>query len=134
MKNIDFEKLLRYLMIFAILVFLTLLSIVNFFPDFAYDFYDLNPGSEHGQNNFITYPSAFYLFSIYICFRYLGSNDLKYIDTLIIFCILIAFMRTVGIITSGLYITPFTILAFIPEYIGGPILIYLKKMVERQSN
>lgn len=114
MKNIDFEKMLRYLMIFAILVFLTLLSIVNFFPDFAYDFYDLNPGSEHGQNNFITYPSAFYLFSIYICFRYLGSNDLKYIDTLIIFCILIAFMRTVGIITSGLYITPFTILAFIP--------------------
>ena len=30
--------------------------------------------------------------------------------------------------------TPFTILAFIPEYLGGPILIYIKKMVERQSN
>ena len=133
MKNLDYSKLLRYFMIFGILVFLVLIIIVNFFPNFAYDFYDISPGAQHGQNNFITYPSVLYLFCIYICFNFLGSNDIKNIDTLIVICLLLAFMRTIGILTSGFFLTPFTILAFIPEYFGAPVLIFLKKMIEKHS-
>ena len=64
MKNLDYEKVLRFIMIFAIVGISVLVVVVNFIPDFAYDFYDLYPGTEHGQSNFITYPSVLYLFAI----------------------------------------------------------------------
>ena len=78
MKNLDYEKILRFFMIFAIIGISILVVVINFFPNFAYEFYDLYPGTEHGQSNFITYPSVLYLFAIYNCFMFLGSNDLKY--------------------------------------------------------
>ena len=82
MKSLDYEKILRFIMIFAIVGISVLVVVVNFMPAFAYDFYDLYPGTEHGRSNFITYPSVLYLFAIYNCFMYLGSNDLKYIDSI----------------------------------------------------
>jgi hypothetical protein len=107
MKNIDYNKFLRFFMIFAIVGLAALFIIVNFSRTFAYEFYDLFPGMNHGSSNFITYPSVLYLYAIYICFMYLGSNDLKYIDTFIILSIFISTMRIISIIADGLSVTPF---------------------------
>lgn len=120
-------------MIFAIVGISALFVVVNFMPAFAYDFYDLYPGTEHGRSNFITYPSVLYLFAIYNCFMYLGSNDLKYIDIFILLSILMSIMRIISIFTNGLHVTPFTVLAYPPELLGAPVLFFIKKMIQKQS-
>ena len=133
MKSLDYEKILRFIMIFAIVGISVLVVVVNFMPGFAYDFYDLYPGTEHGRSNFITYPSVLYLFAIYNCFMYLGSNDLKYIDIFILLSILMSIMRIISIVTNGLHVTPFTVLAYPPELLGAPALFFIKKMIQKQS-
>ena len=133
MKNIDYNKLLRFFMIFAIVGLAALFIIVNFSRTFAYEFYDLFPGMNHGSSNFITYPSVLYLFAIYICFMYLGSNDLKYIDTFIVLSIFISTMRIISIIADGLSVTPFTVLAYPPEFLAAPVLFFTKKMIQKQT-
>ena len=120
-------------MIFATVGISVLVVVVNFMPAFAYDFYDLYPGTEHGRSNFITYPSVLYLFAIYNCFMYLGSNDLKYIDIFILLSILMSIMRIISIFTNGLHVTPFTVLAYPPELLGAPVLFFIKKMIQKQS-
>jgi len=133
MKNIDYNKFLRFFMIFAIVGLASLFIIVNFSRTFAYEFYDLFPGMNHGSSNFITYPSVLYLYAIYICFMYLGSNDLKYIDTFIVLSIFISTMRIISIIVDGLSVTPFTVLAYPPEFLSAPVLFFIKKMIQKQS-
>ena len=133
MKSLDYEKILRFIMIFAIVGISVLVVVVNFMPAFAYDFYDLYPGTEHGRSNFITYPSVLYLFAIYNCFMYLGSNDLKYIDIFILLSILMSIMRIISIFTNGLHVTSFTVLAYPPELLGAPVLFFIKKMIQKQS-
>ena len=132
MKSLDYEKILRFIMIFAIVGISVLVVVVNFMPAFAYDFYDLYPGTEHGRSNFITYPSVLYLFAIYNCFMYLGSNDLKYIDIFILLSILMSIMRIISIFTNGLHVTPFTVLAYPPELLGAPVLFFIKKMIQKK--
>ena len=132
MNKFDYTKLLRFIMIFAILGLSVLFFIVNFTDTFAYEFYNLYPGTDHGNSNFITYPSVLYLYAIYVSFMYLGSNDLKHIDTFIVLSIFISIMRTISIITDGLSVTLFTVLAYPPEFLGAPILFYIKKMIQKQ--
>ena len=133
MKNLDYEKILRFFMIFAIIGISILVVAINFFPNFAYEFYDLYPGTEHGQSNFITYPSVLYLFAIYNCFMFLGSNDLKYIDIFILLSILMSIMRVISIITNGFHITPFTVLAYPPEFLAAPVLFFIKTMLQKKT-
>ena len=133
MKNLDYEKILRFFMIFAIISISILVVVINFFPNFAYEFYDLYPGTEHGQSNFITYPSVLYLFAIYNCFMFLGSNDLKYIDIFILLSILMSIMRIISIITNGFHITPFTVLAYPPEFLAAPVLFFIKTMLQKKT-
>ena len=120
-------------MIFAILGLSSLFFIVNFTDSFAYEFYNLFPGSEHGNSNFITYTSVLYLYAIYVSFMYLGSDDLKHVDTFIVLSIFISVMRIISIITDGLSVTLFTILAYPPEFLGAPVLFYIKKMIQKQT-
>ena len=120
-------------MIFAIIGISILVVVINFFPNFAYEFYDLYPGTEHGQSNFITYPSVLYLFAIYNCFMFLGSNDLKYIDIFILLSILMSIMRIISIITNGFHITLFTILAYPPEFLAAPVLFFIKTMLQKKT-
>ena len=133
MNNLDYEKILRFIMIFAIIGLSVLLVVINFIPNFAYDFYDLYPGTQHGHSNFITYPSVLYLFAIYNCFMYLGSNDLKYIDIFILLSILMSIMRIISIITNGFHITPLTVLAYPPEFLGAPVLFFIKTMLQKKT-
>ena len=133
MKNLDYEKILRFFITFAIIGISILVVVINFFPNFAYEFYDLYPGTEHGESNFITYPSVLYLFAIYNCFMFLGSNDLKYIDIFILLSILMSIMRIISIITNGFHITPFTILAYPPEFLAAPVLFFIKTMLQKKT-
>jgi hypothetical protein len=64
---------------------------------------------------------------------YLGSNDLKYIDTFIVLSIFISTMRIISIIADGLSITAFTVLAYPPEFLAAPVLFFIKKMIQKQS-
>tara|TARA_B100001996_G_C18210247_1_gene419598 strand:+ start:165 stop:524 length:360 start_codon:yes stop_codon:yes gene_type:complete len=117
-----------------ILFLIGLLVLINFFNDFAFDFYDLFPGESHGFNNFITYPSVIYLLTIVYGFKYLSSNDLQNINNLIIIFLLFGTIRTYGIIVNGLKVTLFVIMAYPAEFLGAPLFYYLKKKVENTNN
>ena len=130
----DYSKLLRFLIIFMIIALIGLLVLVNFFSKVAFEFYDIYPGEIHGFINFITYPSILYLFTIVLGFKYLGTNNLEHINTLIIIFILFAVMRTYGLLVDGLNISLFVIMAYPAEYLGAPVFYFLKKKIENSNN
>ena len=130
----DYSKLLRFLIIFMIIALIGLLVLVNFFSEVAFEFYDIYPGEIHGFINFITYPSILYLFTIVLGFKYLGTNNLEHINTLIIIFILFAVMRTYGLLVDGLNISLFVIMAYPAEYLGAPVFYFLKKKIENSNN
>ena len=115
-------------MIPGIIFFIGLFIFVNFF-DYAKTFYDLIPGEIIGDVNFSTYPGAVYIFFIYLLFQYVKTKNLKYIDIAIMFLSCFIFARTFSIIFNGLSYSLFIPIALIPEYIGLPILIYIRKRV-----
>ena len=130
----DYSKILRFLIIFMIILLTGLLVLVNFLSELAFEFYDIFPGENHGFINFITYPSILYLFTIILGFKYLGTNNLEHINTLIIIFILFAFMRTYGILVDGLKISLFVIMAYPAEYLGAPIFYFVKKKIDNSNN
>ena len=129
----DYSKLLRFLIIFMIIALIGLLVLVNFFSEVAFEFYDIYPGEIHGFINFVTYPSILYLFTIVLGFKYLGTNNLEHINTLIIIFTLFAVMRTYGLLVDGLNISLFVIMAYPAEFLGAPVLYFLKKKIENSN-
>ena len=123
-----FKELIRLSMIPGIIFFIGLFIFVNFF-DYAKTFYDLNPGDLVGEVNFSTYPGAVYIFFIYLLFQYIRTKNLKYIDISIMFLSCFVFARTFSIIFNGLSYSIFIPVALIPEYIGLPVLIYVRKKI-----
>ena len=130
----DYSKLLRFLIIFMIIALIGLLVLVNFFSDVAFEFYDIYPGEIHGFINFVTYPSILYLFTIVLGFKYLGTNNLEHINTLIIIFILFAVMRTYGLLVDGLNISLFVIMAYPAEFLAAPVFYFLKKKIKNYKN
>ena len=126
--------MLRFLIIFMIILLTGLLILVNFLSEIAFEFYDVYPGESHGFINFITYPSIVYLFTIILGFKYLGTNNLEHINTLIIIFILFAVMRTYGILVDGLNISLFVIMAYPAEFLGAPVFYFIKKKIENANN
>ena len=115
-------------MIPGIFFFIGLFIFVNFF-DYAKTFYDINPGDLVGEVNFSTYPGAVYIFIIYLLCQYIRTKNLKYIDITIMFLSCFVFARTFSIIFNGLSYSLFIPIALIPEYIGLPVLIYIRKRI-----
>ncbi len=130
----DYSKVLRFIIIFMIILLTALLVLVNFLSELAFEFYDIYPGESHGFINFITYPSIVYLFTIILGFKYLGTNNLEHINTLIIIFILFAAMRTYGILVDGLNISLFVIMAYPAEFLGAPVFYFIKKKIESSNN
>ena len=130
----DYTKILRFLIIFMIILLTGLLVLVNFLSEVAIDFYDIYPGEKHGFVNFITYPSIVYLITIILGFKYLGTNNLEHINSLIIIFILFAVMRTYGILLDGLNISFFVIMAYPAEFLGAPVFYFIKKKIENSKN
>ena len=126
--------MLRILIIFMIILLTGLLVLVNFLSELAFEFYDIYTGESHGFINFITYPSIVYLFTIILGFKYLGTNNLEHINTLIIIFILFAVMRTYGILVDGLNISLFVIMAYPAEFLGAPVFYFIKKKIENSDN
>ena len=126
--------MLRILIIFMIILLTGLLVLVNFLSELAFEFYDIYPGESHGFINFITYPSIVYLFTIILGFKYLGTNNLEHINTLIIIFILFAVMRTYGILVDGLNVSLFVIMAYPAEFLGAPVFYFIKKKIENSDN
>ena len=110
------------------IVFLLTFYICQFF-DYAKTFYDIIPGEIVGDVNFSTYPGAVYIFFIYLLFQYVRTKNLKYIDITIMFLSCFVFARTFSIIFNGLSYSLFIPIALIPEYIGLPVLIYIRKRI-----
>ncbi len=117
-----------------IIALIGLLVLVNFFSEVAFEFYDIYPGEIHGFINFVTYPSILYLFTIVLGFKYLGTNNLEHINTLIIIFTLFAVMRTYGLLVDGLNISLFVIMAYPAEFLGAPVFYFLKKKIENSNN
>ena len=115
-------------MIPGIFFFIGLFIFVNFF-DYAKTFYDIIPGEIVGDVNFSTYPGAVYIFFIYLLFQYIRTRNLKYIDITIMFLSCFIFARTFSIIFNGLSYSLFIPIALIPEYIGLPVLIFIRKKI-----
>ncbi len=130
----DYSKVLRFLIIFMIILLTGLLILVNFLSEIAFEFYNIYPGESHGFINFITYPSIVYLFTIILGFKYLGTNNLEHINTLIIIFILFAVMRTYGILVDGLNISLFVLMAYPAEFLGAPVFYFIKKKIENSIN
>ena len=123
-----FKEIIRLSMIPGIFFFIGLFIFVNFF-DYAKTFYDIIPGEIVGDVNFSTYPGAVYIFFIYLLFQYIRTRNLKYIDITIMFLSCFVFARTFSIIFNGLSYSLFIPIALIPEYIGLPVLIYIRKRI-----
>ena len=122
------KEIIRLAMIPLIFFFIGLFIFVNFF-DYSKTFYDINPGDLVGDVNFSTYPGAVYIFFIYLLFQYIRTKNLKYIDISIMFLSCFVFARTFSIIFNGLSYSIFIPIALIPEYIGLPVLIYVRKKI-----
>ena len=121
-----FKEIIRLSMIPLIIFFIGLFIFINFF-DYAKTFYDIIPGEKVGDVNFSTYPSAVYIFFIYLLFQYVRTKNLKYIDITIMFLSCFVFARTFSIIFNGLSYSLFIPVALIPEYVALPVLIYVRK-------
>ena len=57
----------------------------------------------------------------------------KYIDIFILLSILMSIMRIISIITNGFHITPFTVLAYPPEFLAAPVLFFIKTMLQKKT-
>ena len=119
-------------MIPGIFFFISLFIFVNFF-DYAKTFYDINPGDIVGDVNFSTYPSAVYIFFIFLLFQYIRTKNLKYIDITIMFLSCFIFARTFSIIFNGLSYSIFIPIALIPEYIALPVLIFFRNKLIKEG-
>ena len=127
-----FKKFIKLSIVPGIIIlipfFLGLFVFINFF-EYAKTFYDISPGEIIGDVNFSTYPGAVYIFFIYLLFQYVRTRNLKYIDIAIMFLSCFVFARTFSIFLNGLSYSLFIPIALVPEYIGLPFLIYIRKKI-----
>lgn len=108
------------------ILFLTGLSLfIIFARDQAQEFYGLTSTTVTGDANFLFYPLTIYMFLIVCSFMYFKTEQLKYVEAILLMCSAFLTVRVFSLVMSGVEISDFTLIAVPAEILLCPIIGYL---------
>ena len=120
------NKNLLKLVLTSGVLFLTGLSLfIIFARDGAQEFYGLNPITVTGNANFLFYPLTNYMFLIVCSVMYFKTEQLKYVESILLMCGAILTIRVFSLAMSGVEISDFTLIVLPAEILLCPIIGYL---------
>ena len=128
----NYEKTIRYLTVFGIVYVISLSLMTTLSSDFTYDFFDIFPGDEVGEMNIVFYSNVIFIFVGILGFSFLATNEMIYIDFIILFGYALMGARLFSFALHGMIITPY-ILLIASEFILPISFVYLRKKIN-QSN
>lgn len=107
------------------ILFLTILSLfIIFARDEAQEFYGLTSTTVTGDANFLFYPLTIYMFLIFCSVMYFKTEQLKYVETILLMCSAFLTVRVFSLAISGVEISDFTLIAVPAEILLCPIIGY----------
>ena len=127
-----YKKGLRFLTVFGIIYVIALSLMTTLFSDFAYNLFDIYPGTEVGEMNIVFYSNVIYIFVGILGFSYLATNEMIYIDFIILFGYALMGARLFSFAIHGMTITPYVLL-IASEFILPISFLYLRNKIN-QSN
>ena len=108
------------------ILFLTILSLfIIFARDEAQEFYGLTSTTVTGDANFLFYPLTIYMFLIFCSVMYFKTEQLKYLEAILLMCSAFLTVRVFSLVISGVEISDFTLIAVPAEILLCPIIGYL---------
>ena len=108
------------------ILFLTILSLfIIFARDEAQEFYGLTSTTVTGDANFLFYPLTIYMFLIFCSVMYFKTEQLKYVEAILLMCSAFLTVRVFSLAISGVEISDFTLIAVPAEILLCPIIGYL---------
>lgn len=108
------------------ILFLTILSLfIIFARDEAQEFYGLTSTTVTGDANFLFYPLSIYMFLIFCSVMYFKTEQLKYVEAILLMCSAFLTVRVFSLAISGVEISDFTLIAVPAEILLCPIIGYL---------
>ena len=108
------------------ILFLTILSLfIIFARDEAQEFYGLTSTTVTGDANFLFYPLTIYMFLIFCSVMYFKTEQLKYVEVILLMCSAFLTVRVFSLAISGVEISDFTLIAVPAEILLCPIIGYL---------
>ena len=126
------KKATRFIIVLGIVCVISLSLMTTLFSDLAYDLFDIYPGAQVGEMNIVFYSNVIYIFLGILGFSYLATDEIIYIDFIILFGYALMGARLLSFALHGMEITPYVLL--IPlEFILPFSLLYLRKKIN-QSN
>ena len=128
----NYKKAARFLTVFGIVYVISLSLMTTLFSDFAYDLFDIYPGTKVGEMNIVFYSNVIYIFVGILGFSYLATDEMIYIDFLILFGYALMGARLFSFALHGMTITPYVLL-IASEFILPISFVYLRKKIN-QSN
>ena len=127
-----YKKGLRFLTVFGIIYVIALSLMTTLFSDFAYNLFDIYPGTEVGEMNIVFYSNVIYIFVGILGFSYLATDEMIYIDFIILFGYALMGARLFSFAIHGMTITPYVLL-IASEFILPISFLYLRNKIN-QSN
>jgi hypothetical protein len=107
------------------ILFLTILSLfIIFARDEAQEFYGLTSTTVTGDANFLFYPLTIYMFLIFCSVMYFKTEQLKYVEAILLMCSAFLTVRVFSLAISGVEISDFTLIAVPAEILLCPIIGY----------
>ena len=108
------------------ILFITILSLfIIFARDEAQEFYGLTSTTVTGDANFLFYPLTIYMFLIFCSVMYFKTEQLKYVEAILLMCSAFLTVRVFSLAISGVEISDFTLIAVPAEILLCPIIGYL---------
>ena len=108
------------------ILFLTILSLfIIFAREEAQEFYGLTSTTVTGDANFLFYPLSIYMFLIFCSVMYFKTEQLKYVEAILLMCSAFLTVRVFSLAISGVEISDFTLIAVPAEILLCPIIGYL---------
>ena len=126
------KKATRFIVVLGIVCVISLSLMTTLFSDFAYDLFDIYPGKEVGEMNIVFYSNVIYIFVGILGFSYLATDDMIYIDFIILFGYALMGARLFSFALHGMIITPYVLL-IASEFILPISFVYLRRKIN-QSN
>ena len=128
----NYKKAARFLTVFGIVYVISLSLMTTLFSDLAYDLFDIYPGTQVGEMNIVFYSNVIYIFLGILGFSYLATDEMIYIDFIILFGYALMGARLLSFALHGMEITPYVLL--IPlEFILPFSLLYLRKKINQSD-
>jgi len=120
------NKNLLKLVLTSGILFLTGLSLfIIFARDQAQEFYGLTSTTVTGDANFLFYPLTIYMFLIVCSVMYFKTEQLKYVEAILLMCSAFLTVRVFSLAISGVELSDFTLIAVPAEILLCPIIGYL---------